>query len=73
MSNYLVFIEYEILESNGYSDTKVFSCTVSAKDGSTAMAYVLTLFNSLSNYTDYSTNVNGDPYLKIDDVSFGNA
>ena len=73
MSNYLVFIEYEILESSGYSDTKVFSCTVSAKDGSTAMAYVLTLFNSLSNYTDYSTNINGDPYLKIGDVSFGNA
>lgn len=68
MEDYLVFIEYVQLGEETYSETKVFSATVKAKDGASAMAYVLSLFNQLSNCEE------GDrPYIKITDVSCGNA
>ena len=68
MSNYMVFIEYIQLSGTSYSSTKVFSATVNAKDGATAMAYVLSLFNQLSN-----CNEDNMPYIVINSVSYGNA
>lgn len=68
MTEFLVFIEYVQLSSGSYTSTKVFSTTVKAKDGATAMAYVLSLFNQLSNCEEDDT-----PFIKITDVSYGNA